>query len=156
VPERRRIPTLLGAAVLALLLSALQAAAGTFEAPLQVDLAVEVSGRPGAGRTFSVPIESGDATVTGRVRNVRQDGTTRIALVFDYRVPRDTIALDELIEGFEITLLDAEQNVHAEFTADTALIHLNPNRAPLRYVVTLYTPPVETYTLRLRVFGNYE
>jgi hypothetical protein len=80
-----------------------------------------------------------------------------VDLAFRYRVPRDTIALDEVIERIEVV---AETTQGEEFLAaaiDSELIPLNPNRAPLLYRVTLYRPEEdETYVLRVRVFGNYE
>ena len=74
-----------------------------------------------------------------------------------YVIPRDTIALDEVIERIEIATATAEGAPFLDTTLETKLIPLNPNRTPLRYRVTLYRPEEgETYRLRVRLFGSYE
>lgn len=125
---------------------------------LQVDLVVEMPSRAGARAKFRVPIEQGPATVSGKLRNLSGGETVRVDLVFDYRLPRGSIALDELIERIELAVLDSTGEVFgAPVTLETNLIHLNPNRARLFYRATLYTPGEEGgYDLRLQVFGNYE
>ena len=81
----------------------------------------------------------------------------RVDLVLDYRVPKDTIALDELVERIEVETATSGGELFTQAVLDTQLVHLNPNRAKLLYRVTLYHPTDEpTYLLRLRLFGNYE
>ena len=125
---------------------------------LQVDLTIAMPARAGARSKFEVPIEQGPATVSGRLRNLPGGETLRVDLVFDYRVPRGTIALDELVERIELAVLDSAGEVFgAPVTLETNLVHLNPNRARLFYRATLYTPGEEAgYDFRLQVFGNYE
>ncbi len=126
---------------------------------LQVDRAVTVSTAAGAVRQFANFIQGGAATVRGTVRNAPNGETAIIDLVFDYRVPRGTIALDELIAGIKLSIETAAgEEVNAAFI-NTRLIPLNPNRAALSYRATLYypsAPDASTYVLRVRVFGNYE
>jgi len=125
---------------------------------LQVDLTLSMPARAGARSKFSVPIEQGPATLSGKLRNLSGGETVRADLVFDYRVPSGSIALDELVERIELTVLDAAGEVFgAPVTIEANLIHLNPNRARLFYRATLYYPSEEAgYDVRLQVFGNYE
>jgi hypothetical protein len=81
----------------------------------------------------------------------------QVDLAFRYRVPRDTIGLDEVIERVELATETAGGEAFLAAAIDTQLIPLNPNRTPLFYRVTLYRPEeAETYVLRVRVIGNYE
>jgi hypothetical protein len=140
----------------ALVVLAFVAASSAAGQGLQLVTAVSVpADRRGAVR-FEAPIEPGDATVSGIARNLR-GGAVQVDLAFRYRVARDTIALDEVIERIEIATETTEGEVFLASAIDTQLIPLNPNRVPLLYRVTLYHPEeVEEYVIRVRVFGNYE
>lgn len=123
---------------------------------LQLVTAVSVpADRKGAVR-FEAPIAPGEATLSGVARNLRR-GAVQLDLALRYRVPRDTIALDEVIERIEVATETATGEPFQSAAIDAQLIPLNPNRVPLLYRVTLYHPEeVEAYVLRVRVFGNYE
>jgi hypothetical protein len=140
----------------ALVVLAFVAASSAAGQGLQLVTAVSVpADRRGTVR-FEAPIEPGDATVSGIARNLR-GGAVQVDLAFRYRVARDTIALDEVIERIEIATETTEGEVFLASAIDTQLIPLNPNRVPLLYRVTLYHPEeVEEYVIRVRVFGNYE
>jgi hypothetical protein len=140
------------ALALPLWLAATAAASQTLQLVTVVSVPAD---RRGAVR-FEAPIEPGDATLSGVARNLR-GGAVQVDLAFRYRVPRDTIALDEVIERIEIATETTEGDVFLASAIDTQLIPLNPNRVPLLYRVTLYHPEeVEEYVLRVRVIGNYE
>jgi hypothetical protein len=140
----------------ALVVLAFVAASSAAGQGLQLVTAVSVpADRRGAVR-FEAAIEPGDATVSGIARNLR-GGAVQVDLAFRYRVARDTVALDEVIERIEIATETTEGEVFLASAIDTQLIPLNPNRVPLLYRVTLYHPEeVEEYVIRVRVFGNYE
>jgi hypothetical protein len=142
-------------AVHALVLACLAAAPAASQ-ELQLERTLELSSERRATARFEARIEPGDATLAVLARNLR-GGAVQVDLAFRYRVPRDTIALDEVIERIEVI---AETTQGEEFIAaaiDSELIPLNPNRAPLLYRVTLYRPEEdESYVLRVRVIGNYE
>jgi hypothetical protein len=144
------------AAFLALVLAG-PARAGDPTHPLQLQLSLPVSSGPsGKARSFD-PIEQGDATLRTQVRNQRDGETVRVDLTLDYRVPKGTIALDELVERIEVETASAAGELFQQAVIDAQLITLNPNRAKLLYRVTLFHPTEEpTYLLRLRLYGNYE
>ena len=128
------------------------------DAPLQVD--VTVPAKPtGLGASFERRLEPGDATVAGRVRNLPGSETTLVTLTFNYKVNAD-FALDEIIALIVITIQDSEGNEFSRVTIDPNMINLNPNRVPLYYSATLYTPaqkhPRTGYRVHVQVFGNYE
>jgi hypothetical protein len=123
---------------------------------LQLERTLELSSDRGAAGRFVARLEPGDATVAVFARNLR-GGAVQIDLAFRYRVPRDTIALDEVIERIELATETTGGDEFIAAAIDSQLIPLNPNRAPLLYRVTLYRPEEEeTYVLRVRVIGNYE
>ncbi|MBA3571404.1 MAG: hypothetical protein H0W34_05415 [Pyrinomonadaceae bacterium] len=110
------------------------------QAPLQADARMRVHNnkRPVAA-SFSTQLAGGPATVTGRVSNLPGGDTALVALQFDYRVDAD-IALDEIISQIVVWVEDPSGNVFSSVTIDPNTIHLNPNRVPLHYSATLYTP----------------
>ena len=122
---------------------------------LQVDLDLSVPTRRGGSVRFEAPIgEAGPATLSGVARN-RKGGAVQVDLVVRYDIPRDTIALDEVIERIEVATETAEGAPFLDATLETKLIPLNPNRTPLRYRVTLYRPEEgETYRLRCGCSGT--
>jgi hypothetical protein len=126
--------------------------------PLQVN--VRVPAKPnGFGAFFQRRIEPGEATVSGRVRNLPGGDTTLVTLRFIYKTNAD-FALDEIISRIVISIEDSAGNEFSRVTIDPNTVNLNPNRVPLYYSATLYTPPLtsphERYTVHVRVFGNYE
>jgi hypothetical protein len=122
----------------------------------QVDTAFGMSTAADARKQVVEVIEQGPATVEITARNMPQDAVV-VDLAFRYRVPPDTIGLDELIDRIEVTTeTDAGEPFFAS-AVDAQLIHLNPNRVPLFYRVTLYRPTdTEHYRVRVKVLGNYE
>jgi hypothetical protein len=73
------------------------------------------------------------------------------------------IALDEIVSRIVISIEDAAGNEFSTVTIDPNTIPLNPNRLPLYYSVTLYTPAISNapgrgngYFARVQVYGNYE
>ena len=123
---------------------------------LQVETTASLPTDTRAATRFSAVIEPGDATVSGVARNAR-GGSVVIDLAFRYRLPRDTIAFDEVIERIEISTETPQGDVFQSVAIDAQLIPLNPNRAPLLYRATLYHPEDgESYVIRVRVIGNYE
>jgi hypothetical protein len=139
-----------------LLVLAWLAAAPAAAQELQLERTLELPAGRRARAALSAPIEPGAATLDVVARNLR-GGAVQVDLAFRYRVPRDTIALDEVIERIEVAAETAQGDTFQSAAIDTQLIPLNPNRAPLLYRVTLYRPEEEdTYVLRVRVFGNYE
>jgi hypothetical protein len=123
---------------------------------LQVELLASLPTDRRATTRFESVIEPGLATLSGVARN-RKGGSVQVDLVLLYQIPRDTIALDEVIERIEVATETSEGEPFIAATIDTGLIPLNPNRAPLRYRVTLYHPEEgDPYRLRIRLFGNYE
>ena len=129
--------------------------------PLQVDAVVRVKSK---NRTdlekFRARVEPGTATVEGSVENLPRGDTALVTLKFDYKIPPGNVVFDELISTIEVSIYDAQGNVVSAATIDAQYVHLNPNRVPLFYTLTLYTPPSGTastpYFARIRVFGNYE
>jgi hypothetical protein len=126
--------------------------------PLQVDDRVRVKSKHGSGASFEWPITGGAATLAGRIQNLPAGRTTYVVLRFDYRTNAD-IALDEVISQIVISIEDANGNEFSTTTIDPNSIHLNPNRAPLYYSATLYTPQNKRrkgYIAHIQVYGNYE
>jgi hypothetical protein len=127
-------------------------------APLQVDVRVRAKGN-GMGASFQRQIENGTATVSGRVQNLPGNETALVRLRFDYHTNAD-IALDEIIDRIVISIEDLSGNQFSTVTMDPDTIHLNPNRVPLYYSATLYTPDRPRirggYFVHVQVFGNYE
>jgi hypothetical protein len=148
--------TLLLAAFLSLLVAGSAARAEEPTHPLQLQLELPISTAPsGKARSFD-KIEQGDATLRTVARN-RGRETVQIDLTFDYKVPKGTIALDELIEEIQVETAIPDSEIFQQAIIDAQLVTLNPNRARLMYRVTLFHPTDRpTYELRLRVFGNYE
>ena len=130
------------------------------QAPLQVDERVRVNNnkRPTA-TSFTAHLAGGPATLTGSVRNLPGGDTALMALQFAYTVSED-IALDEIISQIVVSVEDLAGNVFSTVSIDPNTIHLNPNRVPLYYSATLYTPEHvrgrNGYIVRVQVFGNYE
>jgi hypothetical protein len=126
--------------------------------PLQVDVRLRVKSNHGLGASFERQIMGGAATVAGRIHNLPGGETTLVMLRFDYRTKAD-IALDELISQIVVSIEDANGNEFSTTTTDPNAIPLNPNRAPLYYSITLYTPRItrgEGYIAHIQVYGNYE
>ena len=127
-------------------------------APLQVDVRVRVKSNHGFGASFERQLDPGAATVEGRIHNLPGGETAVVTLRFDYRTNAD-IALDEIISQIVISIEDANGNAFSITTIDPNTIPLNPNRAPLYYSATLYTPRVTRragYIAHVQVYGNYE
>jgi hypothetical protein len=128
------------------------------DAPLQVD--VQVRAKPtGFGASFHRELDGGGATVFGRVQNLPGNQTALVTLQFDYKTRAD-IALDEIIDRIVISIEDLGGNVFSTATIDPNTVPLNPNRVPLYYSATLYTPDAgpkgSGYVVHVQVFGNYE
>jgi hypothetical protein len=127
-------------------------------APLQVDVRVRAKGN-GMGAFFQRQIATGTAMVSGRVKNLPGNETALVTLRFDYHTNAD-IALDEIIDRIVISIEDLSGNQFSTVTIDPDTIHLNPNRVPLYYSTTLYTPDRPRirggYFVHVQVFGNYE
>jgi hypothetical protein len=128
------------------------------DAPLQLDVRVPVK-QNGLGASFQRRLEPGGATVAVRVRNLPGRETALVSLMFNYRINAD-FALDELISLIIITIEDSAGGEFSRATIDPSTIPLNPNREPLSYAASLYTPTQQHaragYTVRVQVFGNYE
>ena len=109
--------------------------------------------------SFRTLLDGGPAKLTGSVSNLPGGETALVALQFDYRVDAD-FALDEIISQIVISVEDASGQPFSNVTIDPNTIHLNPNRVPLYYSATLYTPEHTRgrngYIVRVQVFGNYE
>jgi len=128
------------------------------ELPLQVDARLRVERNHGLRRFFERQIAGGAAIVSGRMHNLPGSETALVTLRFDYRTNAD-IALDELISQIVISTENQDGSEFSIASIDPNAIPLNPNRAPLYYSVTLYTPPItrgEGYIARIKVYGNYE
>jgi hypothetical protein len=139
-----------------LLALALLAAAPAAAQEIQLERTLELSTHRGAAGRFVARLQPGDATVAVFARNLR-GGAVQVDLAFRYRIPRDTIALDEVIERIELATEATGGEVFLPTVLETQEIPLNPNRVPLLYRATLYRPEeAETYVLRVRVIGNYE
>jgi hypothetical protein len=124
----------------------------------QVDLAFGMPTAADARGRRTALIEQGPATVEVTARNMSADAVV-VDLAFRYRVPPDTIALDELIDRIEIATETATGEPFFAAAIDAQLIPLNPNRVPLFYRVTLYRPTPaegEFYRVHAKLFGNYE
>lgn len=138
----------------AVVIAALFAAEAAWaQCPSDVQADVSVPLAPGKAR-FEQKLAPGDARMVGRVRPQRGGETVRVDLGFDYRIPEDTIAFDEIICEIEVTIEDALGNEVSRARIDPNDINLNPNRVPLFYSATLYTG--EGTSARVRVRGNYE
>ena len=128
------------------------------DAPLQLDVRVPVKST-GLGVSFQRPLEPGGATVSVRMHNLPGKETALVRLTFNYAIKAD-FALDEIISLIVITIEDSTGVEFSRATIDPNTVPLNPNREPLSYCVTLYTPtredPHAGYTVRVQVFGNYE
>jgi hypothetical protein len=118
---------------------------------VQVDAVVPIKG--GRAR-FVRTIAPGDARVVGRVRPQPGGETVRVDLRFEYQIPKDEIAFDEIVCEIEVTVQDAAGTELARSVIDPKDINLNPNRVPLFYATTLYTGGGSA--VRVRVRGNYE
>ena len=129
-------------------------------APVQTNTVVRVSSaKTWVTIPFSGQLDGGPATFTGSVSNLPGGDTAFIALKFDYRTSAD-FALDEIIARIAITVEDFDGNVFSTATINPNTIHLNPNRVPLYHSATLYRPELSrrypAYTVRVKIFGNYE
>jgi hypothetical protein len=123
---------------------------------LQVDSTVAMVNVTPFTNQVVVPVGNGAATVTIAAHNVRPDAVV-IDLRFRYRLPPDTIALDELIEHIDVATESATGEPFFASAIDAQLIPLNPNRVSLLYRVTLYRPTAApSYQVHVKVFGNYE
>jgi len=123
---------------------------------LQVDVAVTMPDEDGKGNAFAAPITGGNATVRGVVRNQNDGDTVRVDLLFEYNED-DPVALDEILDRIVIRTEDGL--VFSKVALNPFVAPLNPNRTTLSYRVTLYRPHPDgggPYTVRIRVFGNYE
>jgi hypothetical protein len=136
---------------------ALPARAGDPTHPLQVELSLPIATAP-SGKARSIDaIEQGDAKLRTVARNQRGGETVQVDLTLDYKVPKGTIALDELVEQIQIETATAGGELFQQAVIDAQLVTLNPNRARLLYRVTLFYPTEgQSYLLRLRLYGNYE
>jgi hypothetical protein len=129
--------------------------AGTAQAACEADVQVDVSTSLLTGPPrFVRPIPPGDARVVGRITPQRGRETVRVELGFDYRIPEDLIALDEIVCEILVEIVDDAGEVLARSLIDPDSIHLNPNRVPLFFATTLYTG--EGTGVRVRIRGNYE
>jgi hypothetical protein len=142
-------------ALLCLILSV--AVQGQEQAPLQADVTVRVNDNMHRPVPFSAELAGGEAALTGTVSNLPGGDTAFVALRFDYRINAD-IALDEIISKIVVTIEDLDGNLFSMARVNPNTVHLNPNRVPLYYSVTLYLPETarHRYVARVRVFGNYE
>ncbi|MFN2508836.1 MAG: hypothetical protein ABR589_08700 [Chthoniobacterales bacterium] len=130
------------------------------EAPLQADVRARLKNHSlSENVAFHARLEPGVAKVRGRVYNLPGGETALVLLEFNYRTKAD-IALDEIISKIVISTHDFAGNEFSTATIDPNTIPLNPNRVPLYYSATLYTPPRTAgrtgYITRVQVFGNYE
>src|SRR5438094_253056 len=127
--------------------------------PLQVDVRLRVKRNHGLGAHFERQIAGGEATVSGRVHNLPGGETALVMLQFDYRTNAE-IALDEIVSRIVVSIEDSSGNEFSIVTIDPNTIPLNPNRVPLYYSATLYTPTIARgengYIARVQVYGNYE
>ena len=125
--------------------------------PLQVELSLPISTAP-SGKVRSLePIEQGDARIRTVARNQRGGETVQVDITLDYKVPKGTIALDELVEQIQVETATPGGELFQQAVIDAQLVPLNPNRAQLLYRVTLFYPTdAPSYLLRLRLYGNYE
>ena len=133
-------------------------AAGPASAQIeQVDATLPMVNVPGFANRAVAPVgEGGPALVTISARSTPGEAVV-VDLVFTYPVPPDQIALDELLAQIEVATETPAGEPFFASTIDPQLIPLNPNRAALRYRVTLYRPTdMATYRVRVRVMGNYE
>jgi hypothetical protein len=120
--------------------------------PLQTSVVLPMPAADGAAAATSSGIEGGGAKV--RVSAVNRGDVVQVDLRFRYRIPEDTIAFDEILSRIEIETAD-DGEVYSRSTIVPNEMNLNPNRASLRYRVTLYRPE-GGYAVRMRLFGNYE
>jgi hypothetical protein len=142
----------IAAAMLAIALG--PAAASAQIAQVDASLGMPVAGE--ARNRVEEVIEQGPATVVITALNMPADAVV-VDLAFRYRVPPDTIALDELLDRLEIATETADGEPFFDAVIDAKLIPLNPNRVPLFYRVTLQRPAEgEHYRVHVKVFGNYE
>ena len=142
---------------LLLLLSPVAAGAEEPTHPLQVELSLPISTAPSGKARSLDAIEQGEATLRTVARNQRGGETVQVDLTLDYRVPKGTIALDELVEQIQVETATPGGELFQQAAIDAQLVTLNPNRARLLYRVTLFYPTdAPTYLLRLRLYGNYE
>ena len=128
------------------------------QSPLQSDVQVRLDYNNRRLVSFNTTLEGGEATLRGAAQNLPGKETVLVTLHFDYRTNAD-IALDELISQIVISTSDRTGNEFSRVIIDPNTVPLNPNRAPLYYSATLYQPPRSSrsfYTMRIRVFGNYE
>lgn len=144
----------------ALLAALVCAAAQAQDTPQQVNVRAKVRADRPVGAVFRRPVEQGQlARLRGAVINQPDGETALVNLRFSYRIPPDTIALDEIID---LIIISIEDSTGAEFSTvsiDPNDVNLNPNRVPLDYSATLYIPEdalENGYFVRVRVFGNYE
>lgn len=133
-------------------------AIGQDQLPLQADVQVRLNHNDKRTVPFRARLEGGEATLRGTVQNLPGGETALVSLRFDYVTNAD-IALDELISQIVVFTSDRSGNEFSRVTIDPNTVPLNPNRAPLFYSATLYTPPRDNqnvYIARIQVFGNYE
>jgi hypothetical protein len=144
------------AAFFALLVAA-PARAGDPTHPLQLELSLPIATAPSGKARSLDAIEQGDATIRTVARNQRGGETVQVDLTLDYKVPKGTIALDELVEQIQVETATPGGELFQQAVIDAQLVTLNPNRAKLLYRVTLFYPTEgPSYLLRLRLYGNYE
>ncbi|HYB99648.1 MAG TPA: hypothetical protein VEC57_11020 [Candidatus Limnocylindrales bacterium] len=147
----------IAAALFTVCLIALPGAAPAHDspAPVQADVTLQMPGENGEARSTGVKLDGGNARVRMRVINQDDGRTAAVHLRFRYRIPPDTIALDEIVSQIEVETTDLEDNAIGRVDMDTNEVNLNPNGPRLAYGLTLYRPE-GGYQVQLRVRGNYE
>jgi hypothetical protein len=123
--------------------------------PLQANVAVDVPAGGGESAQVAGALDGGGATFTANVTNREDLRTAVVSLRFVYRIPPDTIALDEIVNRIVVETRDQNGERFGRTVIDPNDINLNPNGPTLVYRATMYRPE-EAYRLRIRVFGNYE
>ena len=123
--------------------------------PLQADLTLAMPAENGSIETARSGLDGGDANVAVRAVNLDNGDTVRVRLRFSYRIDPDTIAFDEILDRIVVETIGDGGAAIGMAEIDPHEVNLNPNRVALVYQLTLYRPS-EAYTLRVRIFGNYE
>ena len=122
--------------------------------PRQATVVIQMPAADGETRSDTEVLEGGGAEVLVTATNNDDGRTVDVRLHFDYDIPPDTIAFDEIISRISFATISDDCRI-GRARLGTGEINLNPNGPELHYRLTMYRSE-SPYRVRIRIFGNYE